>query len=128
MGDRIMSKITGPLTREELNEKHRWSPEPGDMWDERCMYVAIVLDVRDSWVTICRDRKTVDEDHWTWDLDKVKTITIEQFASIFLYHGHEVNMVGANCWADVNPRKGLQFAQEWKRTTTPKTPVRDNYR
>jgi hypothetical protein len=118
--------------QQELNEKHRWQPEIGDMWDERFIYQAIVLNVEVHYITLCRAKTPVGDDSWTWDLKKLIVMSRANFATLFLYHESEVNKVGAGCWADVNPQKGLEFAKEWKRNqvipATTATPIRDNYR
>jgi len=122
--------VWNPVSDWARNEAHRYYPLTGDMWEDHMVYCCIVLEVNEHSVAICQDKKQVDDNYWTWDLTKVKTVTRAEFETLFLYDSHK-NVKGARCWASVVPEKGLEFALDWQKdnTATPsRTPIRDNYR
>lgn len=65
---------------EAANIQHARNPEVGDYWHEMFCPVMVVLDVTSLHVIICKKKKDVDRDHWTWDVSETKHLTREQFA------------------------------------------------
>lgn len=61
--------------QKETNNRAFLNPKVGDYWQEMFCPYFIVLEVIDSntfWV--CDERKPVDENNWTWDLEKSKMV------------------------------------------------------
>jgi hypothetical protein len=119
-----------------MNDEHRWKPRPGDLWEDHMVLVCIVLEVSDGQVTFCRTKKDADSSGrwWTWDLDKVQTKFIQEFAKEFLYDKSE-SFGPKDCWANVCPEVAKDsFLPLWEahklKASTPEstTPNRDNFR
>jgi len=112
-----------PSRQQYLDYEHRLHPRAGDMWEDHLVLAALVLDVTDQQVTICKDKKVVDWNRWIWDLNKVEVLTRLEFSQLFLY-----NYRAPGTWAHVIPESptGLEYVQEWKELS--EHSVRDNFR
>jgi hypothetical protein len=93
--------------REELNLIHAISPEPGDYWDEMCVGICVILEVTDDNVVICKTKKNVDSDHWTWDLSNTTSLSKKEFKKWLEY-----DTIPNKFWASVNPRKHIWAVEE----------------
>lgn len=83
----------------QMNEKHINDPMPGDYWHEMFTGICVVLAVDENNVTICRKKKDVDRDHWTWDLSEKEVMTRLDFKT-WLSYG---TIPGT--WADVSRKR-----------------------
>lgn len=84
--------------RHEQNEKHATTPEPGDYWSEMLCGACVVLKVTDTTVIYCTTKKSMDTDHWMWDLNVLQLKTREDFKVWLQYSG-----TNTRYWCDVNP-------------------------
>lgn len=93
--------------RKERDLKHALNPEPGDYWDEMLVGVCVVLEVTDTHVVICKSKRIVDSDHWTWDLSKKTYLSRQEFKKWLEY-----DTMPNNFWASVNPRHHIWAVKE----------------
>lgn len=75
--------------------QHAETPEPGDYWTEMLCPVCVVVDVYGNNVIICKTKKNIDVDHWTWDLTKLEMMPKEKFRQWISYGDS-----GSGTWAD----------------------------
>lgn len=54
-------------------------PKIGDYWHDMYCPVTVVVSVTEEHVFICEKTKDVDDQHWTWDLDKITSYTRADF-------------------------------------------------
>ena len=85
----------------------RLDPSPGDYWEDHLAPAAVVLAVTPQTVVVCRERKDVSPNRWTWDLSKSETMTRGQFARWLEYD----TMLGT--WATVHREAHESFAREY---------------
>jgi hypothetical protein len=122
------------------NEERRFSPIPGDVWDERFCIVMVVLKVTSEYVTVCKEKTRV-HDGWFWDFHKTEVWTRQQFALWPTYAGasgrQPMAPLDEKCWCDVSALPNPRVLADWaayladggrEPKYTPHTPVRDNYR
>jgi hypothetical protein len=96
-----------PSSRDiEVCTKHATNPEPGDYWSDHLVGVCVVLAVYLGNVVICRTKKDIDADHWTWDLTKLDTFRISEFNRWLSYS--EI----PGYWGEVTPRGHLWAVKE----------------
>lgn len=69
----------------EDNTKHVADPQPGDYWHEMFVPYVVVLAVDGDNLTVCRKRKDVDKDHWTWDLTQTSSMTKQELRELVTY-------------------------------------------
>jgi hypothetical protein len=69
---------------EEAKRDHRKThPEKGDYWwCEHFNPVLVVLDKIPGHIIVCRKTKDADDNHWTWDLDKIELLTQQAFTDL----------------------------------------------
>lgn len=98
-------KVRKTEQRTEQNNDGVRNPQVGDFWHEMLAPIAVVVArPNDKTVLFCRKTMDADEGHWTWDLAKSESMTLDEFKT-FLSYG---SIPG--CWADVVPKK-----MEWVR-------------
>lgn len=102
----------------ELTRAHRLNPTVGDYWEDHFCPVMVVLEVTDTTVTIADKTKKVDSNHWTWDEDKVKTITRDEFAKRPLYDKSGQGSIGDRCWCHVHPGSHIDVVEAWRALPT----------
>ncbi len=72
--------------RDEQNLKHLLNPQPGDYWHEMCTPVCVIVARFRDQIVICETTKDVDGGkRWTWDLDKLKIMSLEEFEESLRY-------------------------------------------
>ncbi|MEX3914816.1 hypothetical protein AB4Y43_01025 [Paraburkholderia sp. BR10872] len=91
-----------------LNEAHLQEPQVGDMWEEMCNWVCVVLDVTPDTVTICRKKKAESSQWWSWDLAEAEELTRAEFRA-WLSYG-----CIPGTWAYVHARRGKGDAEYWR--------------
>ena len=92
---------------DERNAEHLENPRSGDAWHEMLCFVAIVLDVDGDELTVCR-KKSVDKDHWCWDLDETEKMMRSAFRKWLSYD----TIPGT--WADVASKPHMEVVEYWK--------------
>jgi hypothetical protein len=61
----------------------RENPAEGDYWyGEMFIPILVVLAVHPNHVTICSNTQETDAEHWTWDLDKPRIVSREEFKAM----------------------------------------------
>lgn len=89
------------------NEESFNNPQPGDYWNEMFVPYFIVLEcLDDGTFVICDKQKSVDHEHWTWDLSGAKQVTKTYFNRV------KYGSIDGYC-ADVSPILHLRFVREW---------------
>ena len=72
-----MSRIE---TQKQINTRAFDDPKVGDYWHEMfCPYFIVLEVIGDGTFWICDERKTVDRDHWTWDLEQARIVEKRYF-------------------------------------------------
>jgi hypothetical protein len=72
--------------QERTNREHAANPLVGDYWQEHFCPVAVVVLVSPTYVLTIEKKKSVDADHWTWDLtSKPHIYTRKEFLFRFTY-------------------------------------------
>lgn len=67
-------------------EKRLAKPKPGDYWNECFCPIMVVLEVvGPDELVICDKTKSMGPDHWTWDLDKARTVDRAEFERLAEY-------------------------------------------
>ena len=96
--------------QQEKNKRHADKPQVGDFWHEMFAPYHIVLAVTDTHVIICNKTKSVDADHYTFDLSETKTVTLEEHKNIVTYSTMRDKFV-----ADVTPKSRMMpLIEEWR--------------
>jgi hypothetical protein len=95
--------------RGAINNEHAKNPQPGDYWVEMFCGVCVVLSVSGRYVTLCKTKKDVDRDYWTWDLDQAEIMTRDQFNDWLHYECPEL---AHKTWCDCSPRAHLWAVEE----------------
>lgn len=98
---------------EELAEKHATNPEVGDYWHDHLMPVCFVLEVTDTTVRTCTERK-IHSDSWEWDLEQQLLQTRDEFKASLAYGSIP------GYYARVSPGRMIEDAKEADLTITPK--------
>lgn len=62
----------------ETNARHLENPMPGDYWNEMMCPCLVVLGINKRGVLVCDGTKPVGTERWTWDFEKVRTITKDE--------------------------------------------------
>jgi hypothetical protein len=95
-----------------LDKQHSLYPEPGDYWAERLFNgVLVVLRVTNTEIIICKERKDVGRDYWTWNLNRVRTVSREYFTNYVRY-----NVVSERCWCSVQPKAHMWAVENFEET------------
>jgi hypothetical protein len=82
-------------------------PQIGDYWHEMFCPQLVVIGRKGDSVVVCDATKEVDSSHWTWDVERVTTLTLAEFKKRLCYSSEAMkNKTVAN----VNPR-----AHKWVR-------------
>ena len=81
--------------------EHARNPLPGDYWSDHLCPVCVVITTFANLVVICKTRKPVDSEHWTWDLTKLDTMKRHEFTR-FLGNKHI-----SGYWAEVSPQRHM---------------------
>ncbi len=84
---------------QDLDKKHAENPEPGDYWNECLSGTCVILAVEGDQVTLCKKRKQVGPDHWTWDFSEIKTLSKTEFKRWISYDSID------GFWISVMPAK-----------------------
>jgi hypothetical protein len=86
------------------SQEHRIEPKIGDYWHEMFTPILVVVGVTDDAVSVCKP-KSVDHNHWTWDMDKIERMTRDAFAKYVTYEGcgTTAESLKDKCWCDVVP-------------------------
>ena len=104
-----MKSIFAPDKQDLLNEKHATDPQPGDYWHEMLCPVWVVVFVDEDVVGVIQDKVDRPPNHWTWDLDKIKSVTRDAFKKRMQYkHG----CVAGRYWCRVEPRSHMWVTEE----------------
>lgn len=82
----------------EVNEQHASDPQLGDYWHEMFCPAYVVVGRLGAQVVVCKTPKSTDENHWTWDLDKLEMIPVDAFKKRLSYE-----TIPGHYWADVVP-------------------------
>jgi hypothetical protein len=70
----------------DTNLEHAKNPKVGDYWQEMFCPVAVVISVSPFYVLTLEKKKTVDDGHWTWDIEaKPCVYTRKEFVFRFTY-------------------------------------------
>lgn len=93
--------------RRALDAGHLADPEVGDYWHDMFSPVCVVVGRREGAAVVCEHTKVTDPDHWTWDLSRLRWVTLAEFARWLTFQGE--SMAGRT-WCHVLPR-----AHEWAR-------------
>jgi len=80
-----------------VTELHATSPEIGDYWHEMCNPVCAVVGVVDEGVIICKKKKDVGVNSWTFDTKVLEFMSFYNFRTWLSYGSIE------GYWADVIP-------------------------
>lgn len=94
------------MTQIELNDKHLDDPQPGDYWHEMFCGICVILKRIRNQVVLCRTKKSIDKDHWTWDLDRLEIMTLDDFKAWLSYNSIP------GCWCDVCPKYHKHILKE----------------
>lgn len=90
-----------------LNIQHANNPQPGDYWQELFIPIRLVIRV-DSGIVEYLDSqihvKTVDADHWTWDINKPSCLCMVAEFSEFLQYSSK--SMKDEYWCNVVPKAG----------------------
>ena len=89
--------MTTDERRKQCSE-HLANPQFGDYWHECYTPVCVVIGRTANSVVLCRKTKSTDENRWTWDVSKVETLSLDEFAKWLRYS--ETNL---HTWALVDP-------------------------
>lgn len=92
------------------NEERRFSPRPGDIWDERCNVVMVVLDVTPEYVTIVQEKIQVSGGYY-FDLSKAQVLTRQEFSRKPCYGG--TGAIADRCWCHVGEKPSEMAVKEW---------------
>ena len=101
-----MSKYIDP----ERDIEHANNPVPGDYWQEMLVGTCVILYVTNDLVTYCSTRKSVDIDHWTWDLTKTETKTRKGFKKWL-----ECETMPNKFWSNVTSKPHDWAVKDWIR-------------
>jgi hypothetical protein len=92
----------------KLNQEHFDNPTVGDYWQEMfCPYFIVLEIVDSSWFWICDERKAVDSNHWTWDLENSKIVSKKYFDRV------KYDPTNNKFMADVIVRQNCPFSKSW---------------
>ena len=91
----------GKFNNKELNERHAKDPKLGDYWHEMFNGICVVIEVDLIHVTICKTKRSVGMNEWTWDLSNLDIMTHEEFQRWLSYDTRP------GYWADVIPEDHL---------------------
>lgn len=91
------------------NIKHADDPQPGDYWHEMFCGICVVLEAGLFSVTVCKTKKDVDADSWTWDLTKTHTMKRRDFSAWLRY-----DTIPDKTWAIVEPEAHKWAVEERK--------------
>jgi hypothetical protein len=91
-----------------LQQYHLDFPEAGDYWMEMFMGCYIVLGVTDTEVIVCSEKIDVDNDHYTFDIDRTKRFTFIEWRCLLSYFGKDKT----DTWCELSPKKHLDFREE----------------
>jgi hypothetical protein len=80
----------------QSDDVHARNPEPGDYWSDHLVGVCVVLAVKRNEVTLCKTKKDIGRDYWTWDLQQQSTMSKEEFRE-WLSYGPTSNGYWATC-------------------------------
>ncbi len=73
--------------RKEVNLKHFNNPEAGDYWHDCFAPCFVIIEINDyGIVTYCDKTKEVENDRWTWDLDKISSKPLEELQKSLSYY------------------------------------------
>ena len=84
-----------------LDAEHADDPQPGDYWEEMFCGICVVLAVDDGAVTLCRTKKDVDSESWTWDLAKRESMRLLAFSKWLHYQS---SGMAHKTWCHVHPQ------------------------
>jgi hypothetical protein len=88
------------------NLAHRENPEVGDYWSECLIPICVVLFVSKNHITLCKKRKDVGPKHWTWDLEHIQTLSLDEFRQWISYR------LDGQTWCDVSSKKQWWAVEE----------------
>ena len=81
------------------NIRHRQLPEVGDYWHEMLTPILVVVAALPRHVVVCREKKSVSAERWTWALDKLEIFSRPDFSKYLTY-----KTMPDKTWCDVLPR------------------------
>lgn len=91
----------------ETNVKHSADPQPGDYWHEMfCPIAVVVARIGKLNVLVCKKTKAADHNSWTWDLDSLDVMKIQDFETWLRYSNHD------GFWADCAPESHKWVTEE----------------
>src|SRR6478609_2151856 len=90
-----------------LCQEHLSRPQVGDYWHEMFAPVCVVVGKTDTTVTICKNTKSVDDEHWTWNTLKIEVMSLDDFKKWLCY---ESDSMKDKTWCHVIPE-----AHKWVR-------------
>lgn len=87
--------------QKQVNIEHLNNPKVGDYWHEMFVPACVVVSVieNEKKVLICTAKQEIDEEHWTFDLAQLKTVTFKEFKDELTYN----NDPDSKTWCDVIP-------------------------
>lgn len=98
--------------RHELNNKHKLNPEPGDAWFERLFTgICVVIGTVGTMVILCKTKKDVGGNQWTWDLDKLEMKSKDDFSAYVSYSSASMKDL---TWCDVQPGAHMWVVEQLK--------------
>lgn len=111
-----------PEAQDALNREHAKNPKVGDYWSDHFCPVAVVVSVTPYYVITIEKTKSVDPDHWTWDVEaKPNIYTRKEFFYRFTYGrcGNDTfegtddpKDIKNRYWADVSPERHKWIEEE----------------
>lgn len=87
------------IEQKAINEEHISKPKPGDFWNEMYFPICVVIANIGKNVMICKTRKNVGKNKWTWDLEKLDILNLREFKEWLSYKSDKI----LGYWCDCNP-------------------------
>jgi hypothetical protein len=95
--------------RKAINEERAANPQVGDVWEDHMVMCALVLEVTESTVTVCRE-KTQHRDGWSWDFAKAEVMPRDDFRK-WLHYGC---IPGTWAWVMTGNKNAHAHAALWR--------------
>lgn len=87
----------------ELDKSHALNPRIGDYWQEMLTPICVVVGRPSTdTVLICKGKRAVGADSWTWDLSKLEKMSITDFSEFLHYKSPEMK---GKFWCHCLPEK-----------------------
>ena len=94
------------------DKEHAKNPKVGDYWHDMFSPVAVVVEVSKHSLVICRTTKQMEDETWTWNLEKLEPVLRKDFEHLFQYGRidnksftgtADKDHISNKYWADVIP-------------------------